>query len=59
MTKIVRILYASRTVNLLDGRGAIKKRFTYGAWQKWLRKNGSVTFPFIYNPKSKKAEFVQ
>jgi hypothetical protein len=59
MVKIVRILYTSKTVNLLDGKGAIKKRFTYDAWQKWLRKNGGVIFPFVYNTNSKEAEFIQ
>ena len=59
MVMIHRIMYASKTINLLDNKGGIQKRFTYDEWQKWLRSNGAVNIPFIYNNKTEEAQRIQ
>jgi hypothetical protein len=59
MPKITRIIYSPKYVSLADAHEDIRVVFSYAGWQQWLRKNGSVTFPFTFNTKSKGAEFIQ
>jgi hypothetical protein len=59
VTRIVRIMYAKNTVCLIDHRGGLQECFKYDEWQKWLRENGTLNLPFVYNIKTKEAEYVQ
>jgi hypothetical protein len=53
MVKIIQIMYGPMEIDLIDDRGVIQKTFSYTEWQKWLRKNGGITFPFNYTTKKK------
>ena len=59
MPKMTRIIYSSKYVSLVDTHKEIRLVFSYAGWQQWLRKNGSMTFPFIFNTKFKGVKFIQ